>query len=1580
MCPWYESSSSIIRYNDLKCWKGSDVDLVQNHPPTTSKAKRPFDGTDDEAELPTKTSKGDSHVTASASALRQELDKVRQELQDVNKKLKEIRAEKRNAAEAAGKKLREVTAEKQKEAEAASKKLKETQAEKQKEAEAAGEKLKELTAEKQKMEDAGKKLQEIMAEKQKEVEEARKKLEEANEKLAHKQNGILEQGDIIRSLRAMGEMQAGSIRNLEAAQERDQTLTNTIVRMTRQSQEQVAREREGWAYAELHTSHSQLLLDFEKLREENEDLQEEKTALQNAVNANGAPGGGSTSQGVMLGTPTGEEKIAALEAKLQALQRTNTNLKQAIVFKDQAIQDHAPRVSELQKKLEEKDAAKDQVNKDSPTGSELSSRLFQANGSQREEELAAIINEQKTTINGLRDEKHRLEQSNAAMSDRFESKIRDMATLKVDHTKAIGALEGTIQLWKTEHKTLENASELRIQTLEAKLATLRPLEEQKSTLEGELKNKSSAFNEQTTRLELLEKADSANAELLAGKTVAEVVQEHHQYRNENLKLTKKLEEASKSALDDAKSLRDNITQLKNEVKEQAKTVTTQQEQLKTLSSEKSALKDELKRKNSALNEKTTHLEAFEKAQSANIAALAGRSMTEIVEERDKYYNEMSELANKLREMENDAVTASAQVKSFGERSDRLENEVKEQAQTISKQKEQLEDFEKANSTNTDLLAGKTITEIVQEHHQYRNENLKLTKKLEEASKSALDDAKSLRDNITQLKNEVKEQAKTVTTQQEQLKVLESAQTNVATLSEGKTALEEELKRKSSVLNEKTTRLEDLEKANSANAELLAGKTVAEIVQEHREYRNEKLELAKKLGEASKNALDDAKSLRENITRLENMVKEQAQTIDSQKAKIDPLERESKEYANALRGKTLATVLNDIRILERRCDTAEHEHRKKYTDLQDSYKILQDKHRTEVEARHSAENAQRDTQLHFNVVERERDEARTKTKTLQVAFQCMKLTIPLILHSQQADLAQKDKDHMADLQRKGEEINAISTQLSDSKNQHASEVDELKAQLKETKETVAQLKGKQPASPDAPTMEDVARLRSQLEELKKELAEAKSIEDPNPEIDRLRHELEAAKKELNMLKAPAVTDEFLRATFHRGRQLSKISETVLNEEIQLAEASRPNYALGDEEQAPPVSKTTASQPWLKQKGSRYAKNGTSGKDKTKDKPPSGEDADDEDDGDDGKDGDGRLNEGGESDLSKTYNLYSEMTPDNHSKDSVKTIKDEINSVWRQVARECFGSRHAMDFFLARPVPSERMALFKQDEQANAPKVHNSYLDKSGYTTTKQLRDSDWNQSLQMVLVELLRSIVKNCPDKTRFGKNADDINWEGLVRARFTTIYGDVIKGLPKTDDEKKDPRLIVDRLNKDNIQRNIKNGRAGFRTAKFHGRMDSSWRLYLYYSRRKEQKAADFWLYAYKVTEAAGVDGMSDEERDTVKVPTDSGLETEVEVNIILILPWRDSLVLELFLIMEKLPELEPLICQQSGHKRKRIRSQKVSNRKIPVNLPACILAEGALDGLRLYERNLLKVQETDLRLRSVNVDEAGSSSFVPRT
>ncbi|KAL0068507.1 hypothetical protein AAF712_004585, partial [Marasmius tenuissimus] len=201
---------------------GSDVDLVQNHPPTTSKAKRPFDGTDDEAELPTKTSKGDSHVTASASALQQELDKVRQELQDVNKKLKEIRAEKRNAAEAAGKKLREVTAEKQKEAEAASKKLKETQAEKQKEAEAAGEKLKELTAEKQKMEDAGKKLQEIMAEKQKEVEEARKKLEEANEKLAHKQNGILEQGDIIRSLRAMGEMQAGSIRNLEAAQERDQ--------------------------------------------------------------------------------------------------------------------------------------------------------------------------------------------------------------------------------------------------------------------------------------------------------------------------------------------------------------------------------------------------------------------------------------------------------------------------------------------------------------------------------------------------------------------------------------------------------------------------------------------------------------------------------------------------------------------------------------------------------------------------------------------------------------------------------------------------------------------------------------------------------------------------------------------------------------------------------------------------------------------------------------------------------------------------------------------------------------------------------------------------------------------------------------------------------------------------------------------------------------------------------------------------------------------------------------------------------------------------------------------------------------
>ncbi|EEB94955.1 hypothetical protein MPER_06153 [Moniliophthora perniciosa FA553] len=147
-----------------------------------------------------------------------------------------------------------------------------------------------------------------------------------------------------------------------------------------------------------------------------------------------------------------------------------------------------------------------------------------------------------------------------------------------------------------------------------------------------------------------------------------------------------------------------------------------------------------------------------------------------------------------------------------------------------------------------------------------------------------------------------------------------------------------------------------------------------------------------------------------------------------------------------------------------------------------------------------------------------------------------------------------------------------------------------------------------------------------------------------------------------------------------------------------------------------------------------------------------------------------------------------------------------------------ARHSKEAWARSAVPPERLKLFLEDSRAHAPKVRNTWLDKAGKTTTKELRESSWNQALIHKLALLLKDIVAQCPDKTRFGNG--NIDWKALVSNRFDQIYLDIVQSVPRNEAETRSPAMIQTRLEMRNLEKNIANGAVTIRNAKYHARMN----------------------------------------------------------------------------------------------------------------------------------------------------------------
>ncbi|KAJ3766149.1 hypothetical protein FB446DRAFT_794374 [Lentinula raphanica] len=127
---------------------------------------------------------------------------------------------------------------------------------------------------------------------------------------------------------------------------------------------------------------------------------------------------------------------------------------------------------------------------------------------------------------------------------------------------------------------------------------------------------------------------------------------------------------------------------------------------------------------------------------------------------------------------------------------------------------------------------------------------------------------------------------------------------------------------------------------------------------------------------------------------------------------------------------------------------------------------------------------------------------------------------------------------------------------------------------------------------------------------------------------------------------------------------------------------------------------------------------------------------------------------------------------------------------------------------------------------------------------------------------------------------------------------------------------------------------------------------------RGDQSGVDFWSYGLNVTEILGDNGMSDEEDDAREVEVE-GVKVRQNVKIVLQSYWRHPDIDDLFNIMGQAPVLEKLIFHRAGaHRIPRIRSNKLSHRSPPTDLPREFFREDFLTPLFPHEIMELKFAE----------------------
>ncbi|KAL0564395.1 hypothetical protein V5O48_017650 [Marasmius crinis-equi] len=1228
-----------------------------------------------------------------------------------------------------------------------------------------------------------------------------------------------------------------------------------------------------------------------------------------------------------------------LKEKFEALNKKYSDSQEAIKKRDDALRLHLSDIEKLAQRVDQllgdKKAMDDQL------------------GGMSVEVILETIEEFKLRIEEL--EADRLEPQG--------EKPQSTSELKVLHEKQIEALHKTIKLSKDTRDADARAHKAELDKMNTEYQ--KKLEEQarkkdaiKAQLDNELKDAKEDSERKATLLREFEETEITNARILGDMTVEAAVGGLVDSR-----------EALRKAQEDAIELRAHSRQARVQ-------------ELETTVTDNAALMEEQKRNLEALQRQLSSANANER-NAAEMARARGR-IGELEKDKENLEKGHQKLAdkwehdkNRLTDLENALTDKKTEVEA-------LKGEVLKAQADVTKHKTDSESLEIRKQALE--IAALNNAALIEE----KDRNLEsLRERLESANCNASDLAQA-RDRIGELEkdkeNMVNDHQKLTEDRErdkKRLTELENAELAIAAALEGKTNVgavtkqrcQGELRAVQSRLNDREmviaditstiatqrAKIEDWERERNRQAAALGQKTLDTYMND---VRISERQTAVALQAANATAQNEKVLSLDFRLIFQYFVTQSAESIQVSKRYLrelkgmdhiprkrqrSDLRSEKTKYQNEIESRCTAEagkkqVDMDLKIAQNGKAILE----KQVADLQDN---LDKKAREYATAAEQSSKQVETLETRLADLEGKRNDDVTRlnrqNKQAKVALEATKTELAESKKRLEGALEAAKTELVESKKRSEEALEAVKTELAASKER-----------LEEAGKTISRLKGKTPAGPLATSNEEVEGLRRELEEAKRNLETAKSSQstgDPSADVEKLRLELQAAKQELEKLqKTPNAVEGILRSAVHLGRHLRK-KATTLDKEVARFESTRPSYGLGEEIEVndPIVVKT--SRPWLQQGGSRFTLPQTNEPDY---------DADAEDN-------DVTLNQGGESDDSQTYKIYTSMFQTDRKRDNPRIYKNRLNALFRKVSQEALGASAALELFLAEPVSQKRLEDFELDEQKYGPKIHNTYLFKAG-TTTEELRKSTWNQALELRLAVLCSDIQASCSDKGFLGP---PIDWKKMAHERLNAVYEAVIETLPTTAEEKNDTSLIVERLTRKRLQKNIKNGQVGFRNAKFHGRLEISRKMVRYSKERKDEQGVRFWTYAYEVTEALGCDGMSDEEAGEMEANPGSGVPLDVPVNYILVLSWQHPLITELYMVFDRAPELEPLIIKQTG-KRQRIRSAKLSTRNPPRKLSRSLFAEEYLSKARTYELDRLSLSDKVLPLRPVLVQEAELTRF----
>ena len=176
----------------------------------------------------------------------------------------------------------------------------------------------------------------------------------------------------------------------------------------------------------------------------------------------------------------------------------------------------------------------------------------------------------------------------------------------------------------------------------------------------------------------------------------------------------------------------------------------------------------------------------------------------------------------------------------------------------------------------------------------------------------------------------------------------------------------------------------------------------------------------------------------------------------------------------------------------------------------------------------------------------------------------------------------------------------------------------------------------------------------------------------------------------------------------------------------------------------------------------------------------------------------LSEDKESNLDKTSTAWQRQHPEKSYSDAAQRKNANVNDLnyfssrWQEIYQEssrrlicqAFHIHHIYQIFARDGVSEECLKAFRTAPKEHGPKLRNTRLDKFRIST-RDLKKSQWNQTL----IKLLSDTAKSITSKTNDKKLVKSIDWHKLFSDRFSTIIRQEIKCRPKEGETHED-RLL----------------------------------------------------------------------------------------------------------------------------------------------------------------------------------------------